>query len=146
MVVLVSMKHQLSFWAFGQCSIKFELRCCCLVPSPSLRLNCVHLRDRTDECELTCWPPFCLPELLQPNWIVATIDNSLTAIGARERQLFNKLRGTVVSLQIFICSQSLIACWMHNDLILAAVACDLYKACSINDVSRGSKSYLFCAS
>ncbi len=35
--------------------------------------------------------------------------NSLTAIVARERQLFNKLRGTVVSCQIFIRSQSLIA-------------------------------------
>jgi hypothetical protein len=34
---------------------------------------------------------------------------SLTAIGACERQLFNKLRGTVVSCQIFIRSQSLIA-------------------------------------
>ena len=72
--------------------------------------------------------------------------NSLTAIGAHEHQLFNKHRGTVVSRQIFIRSQSLIACWTRNDLILAAVACDLYEACSINDVGRGSKSYLFLAS
>ena len=36
--------------------------------------------------------------------------NSLTAIGACERQFFNKLCGTVESCQIFIRSQSLIAC------------------------------------
>ena len=35
--------------------------------------------------------------------------NSLTAMGAHERPLFNKLCGTVVSCQIFIHSQSLIA-------------------------------------
>ena len=35
--------------------------------------------------------------------------NSLTAIDAHEHQHFNKLHGTVVSCQIFICSQSLIA-------------------------------------
>ncbi len=35
--------------------------------------------------------------------------NSLTAIGAHERQRFNELRGTVVSRQFFIRSQSLIA-------------------------------------
>jgi hypothetical protein len=29
---------------------------------------------------------------------------------------------------------------------LPVVACDFYKACFIDDVSRGSKSYLFCAS
>ncbi len=72
--------------------------------------------------------------------------NSLTAIGAHERQRFNKLRGNVVSRRVFIRSQSLIARWMRNDLILAAVACDLYEACRINDVSRGSKSYLVWAS
>ncbi len=48
----------------------------------------------------------------------------LTAIGAHERQRFNELRGTVVSCQIFIHSQSLIARWTRNDLILAAVACN----------------------
>jgi len=36
--------------------------------------------------------------------------NSLTAIDAHEHQCFNKLRGTVVSRRIIICSQSLIAC------------------------------------
>ncbi len=36
--------------------------------------------------------------------------NSFTAIDAHERQRFNELRGTVVSRQIFIRSQSLIAC------------------------------------
>ena len=35
--------------------------------------------------------------------------NSLPAIGAHECQRFNELRGTVVSCQIFIRSQSLIA-------------------------------------
>ena len=35
--------------------------------------------------------------------------NSLTAIDGHDRQYFNKLRSTVVSRQIFIRSQSLIA-------------------------------------
>ena len=35
--------------------------------------------------------------------------NSLTAIGGHDRQYFNELRSTVVSRQIFIHSQSLIA-------------------------------------
>ena len=35
--------------------------------------------------------------------------NSLTAIGAHERQRFNELCGTVVSRRVFIRSQSLIA-------------------------------------
>ena len=69
--------------------------------------------------------------------------NSLTAIDAHERQRFNELHGTVGSLQIFIHSQSLIARLTRNDLILAAVAHDLYEACRINDISRGSKLYLF---
>jgi hypothetical protein len=32
------------------------------------------------------------------------------------------------------------------DFSLPAVACNFYEACCINDMSRGSKSYLFCAS
>ena len=68
------------------------------------------------------------------------------AIGACERQLFNKLCGTVVSRQVFICSHSLIAHWTPNDFILADVARNLYEACSIDDISRGSKSYPFWAS
>jgi hypothetical protein len=40
---------------------------------------------------------------------VVVVVNSLIAIGAHERQRFNKLCGTVVSRRIFICSQSLIA-------------------------------------
>ena len=36
--------------------------------------------------------------------------NSLPAMDAHERHLFIELCGTVVSCQIFICSQSLIAC------------------------------------
>ncbi len=74
--------------------------------------------------------------------------NSLTAIDGHDRQRFNKLRGTgtVVSRRVFIHSQSLIARWTRNDLILAAVARDLYEAWKIDDVSRGSKSYLFWAS
>ena len=72
--------------------------------------------------------------------------NSLTAIGACERQLFNNLHGTVVSCQIFIHSQSLIACWTRNDLILAAVVHDLYEACNIHDISKRYKLYLIWAS
>ena len=47
--------------------------------------------------------------LLVISAIKAEIFNSLTAIDARERQLFNELCGNVVSCQIFICAQSLIA-------------------------------------
>ncbi len=54
--------------------------------------------------------------------------NSLSAIDAHERQRFNDLRGTVVSRQVFIRSQSLIARWTCKDLILATVAHDLYEA------------------
>ena len=57
--------------------------------------------------------------------------------------ILNELGGTVVFCQICIHSQSLIAHWTHNDLILAAVAHDLCEVCSINDVSRRSKSYHF---
>ena len=72
--------------------------------------------------------------------------NSLTHMDGRDPPLLNKLCGTVVSHQNFIRSQSLRAHWMHNDLSLTAVACNFYEACCINDVSRGSKMYLFCAS
>ncbi len=71
------------------------------------------------------------------------IINSLTAIGAHERPLFNELRGSVVSRRVFIRLQSLIARGTRNVLILVAVACDLYEVCRIDDVSRGSKLYLF---
>ncbi len=69
--------------------------------------------------------------------------NSLTAMDGHDRSLFTYLRGTVVSCQIFIHSQSLIARWTCNDFSLPAVACNFYKACCIDDMSRGSKSYLF---
>ena len=71
--------------------------------------------------------------------------NSLTAIGFRESQLIYELRSTVVSCQIFILSQSLVAHWTRNDFSLPAVSCDFYEAFLIDDVSRGSKLYLFCA-
>ena len=45
--------------------------------------------------------------------------NSLTAIGAHEHQLFNKLRGTVVSRQI-LTSQKKIRFWPSTDVIDAA--------------------------
>ena len=51
--------------------------------------------------------------LMVPWWVVFTVVvgtvNSLTAIGAQERQCFNELRGNVVSRRVFIRSQSLIA-------------------------------------
>ncbi len=72
--------------------------------------------------------------------------NSLSAMDGRDCPLSNQLRSTVVSCQIFIRSQSLIARWTHNDFSLPAVACNFYEACCINDVSRGSRSYLFCTS
>ncbi len=72
--------------------------------------------------------------------------NSLTAIGGPDRQLFFELRARVVSPRIFVRSQSLIARWTRNDFSLPAVSRDFYEALLIGDVSRGSKSYLFCAS
>ncbi len=72
--------------------------------------------------------------------------NSLSAMDGRDRPLKNKLRSTVVSCRTFIRSRSLIACWMRNDFSLPAVACNFYEACFIDDVSRGTKLYLFLAS
>ncbi len=72
--------------------------------------------------------------------------NSLTAIGGPDRQLFFELRARVVSPRIFVRSQSLIAPWTRNDFSLPAVSCVFYEALLIDDVSRGSKSYLFRAS
>jgi hypothetical protein len=72
--------------------------------------------------------------------------NSLTAIGGHDRQYFNELRSTVVSRRIFIRSQSLIARWTRNDFSLPAALHDFYEAFLIDDVSRGSKLYLFRAS
>jgi hypothetical protein len=68
--------------------------------------------------------------------------NSLSAMDGRDRPLKN-CRSTVVSCRIFIGSRSLIACWRRNNFSLPAVARKIYEACFINDVSRGSKSYLF---
>ncbi len=79
-------------------------------------------------------------------WIIELFLNSLTAIGFRESQLFNELRSTVVSRRIFIRLQSLITRWARNDFSLPAVCHDFYEAFLIDDVSRGSKSYLFRAS
>ncbi len=42
-------------------------------------------------------------------WINRVVLNSLTAISAHERPLFNELRGSVVSRRVFFRSQSLIA-------------------------------------
>ena len=57
--------------------------------------------------------------------IIASFINSLTAIGACERQLFNELCGTVVSCQIFIRSQSLIVreCVMTSSWPLLLAIC-----------------------
>ena len=108
------------------------------------------------QCSKTDWRksllrPKTFPKRFKNNTIykkksVRYFINSLTAIDAHERQRFNELRGTVVSRRVFIRSQSLIARWTRNDLILAAVAPNLYEACRIDDVSRGSKSHLFWAS
>ncbi len=54
--------------------------------------------------------------------------NSLTAIDGHDHQYFNKLRSTVVSCQIFIRSQSLIAHWTRNDFSSPAVSRDFYEA------------------
>jgi hypothetical protein len=72
--------------------------------------------------------------------------NSLTAIDGHDRQYFNELRSTVVSCRIFIRSQSLIARWTRNDFSSPAVSRNFYEAFLIDNVSRGSKSYLFRAS
>ncbi len=56
----------------------------------------------------------CVPNLVPYNKFrprnVEKAVNSLTAMGAHERPLFNERHGSVVSCQVFICSQSLIAC------------------------------------
>jgi hypothetical protein len=48
-------------------------------------------------------------KILADSWGQCALINSLTAIGAHERQRFNELRGNVVSRRVFIRSQSLIA-------------------------------------
>ena len=40
---------------------------------------------------------------------MSTKVNSLTAMGGRDRPLFNELRAGVVSLRIFVCCQRLMA-------------------------------------
>ena len=72
--------------------------------------------------------------------------NSLSAMDGRDHPLLNQLRSTVVSCRIFIRSQSLIARWTRNDFSLSAVTRNFYEAFFIDDVSRWSKSYLFCTS
>ncbi len=72
--------------------------------------------------------------------------NSLSAMNGCDRPLLNQLRSTVVSCRIFIRSQSLIARWTRNDFSLSAVARNFYEAFFIDEVSRWSKSYLFCTS
>ncbi len=47
-------------------------------------------------------------KICRPVWVGGLL-NSLTAIDGHDRQYFNELRSTVVSRQIFIRSQSLIA-------------------------------------
>ncbi len=80
------------------------------------------------------------------NKFVLVLVNSLTAIGGPDRQLFFELRARVVSPRIFVRSQSLIARLTRNDFSLLAVSRNFYEALLIDDVSRGSKSYLFRAS
>ena len=72
--------------------------------------------------------------------------NSLTAIGGHDRQLFNKLLWCLVSLPIFVCCQCLIARKIAELFSSNCAMSQLYKACSIDDVSRGSVLCLFAAS
>ncbi len=90
------------------------------------------------------WWPCAFQAVSCPKWQFCI--NSLTAIGGPDRQLFFKLRARVVSPRIFVRLQSLIARWTRNDFSLPAVSRDFYKVLLIDDVTRGSKSYLFCAS
>ncbi len=46
----------------------------------------------------------------------------------------------------FFCLLSLIACWTRKNLSLPSFVLEFFEACSIIDVSRGSKSCLFCTS
>jgi hypothetical protein len=72
--------------------------------------------------------------------------NRTAAIGAHERQLFIELLARVVSPQIYIRCQRLIARKVAADFSFLAVNRNFYEACISNDVSRVSLSCLFCAS
>ncbi len=69
--------------------------------------------------------------------------NSLSAMDGHDRPLLNELCSTVVSCRIFIRSWSLIARWTCNDFSLPAVIRNFYEAFFEDDVSKGSKLYLF---
>ena len=66
------------------------------------KLRSLRVQRAIKRCERI---KICQETIVQRSFVI----NSLTAIGAHERQLFNELSGTVVSRQIFIRSQSLIA-------------------------------------
>jgi hypothetical protein len=92
----------------------------------------------------------CLLELvvgaLHYTYYFPVVLNSLTAIGAHERQLLIELLVRVVSPRINICCWRLIARKIATDSSFLAVNRNFNEACISNDVSRVSLSCLFCAS
>jgi hypothetical protein len=68
--------------------------------------------------------------------------NSLTAIGGHDRPLINELRAHVVSLQIFVRYQRLIARKIAEVFGLNRGVRPFYAACCFDELSRGSVSCL----
>jgi len=72
--------------------------------------------------------------------------NSLPAIGAHERQLFDKLLWGLVTSTIFVRFLRLIARKLAELFRFHRAMTQFYEACGIDDVSRGSVSCLLNAS
>jgi hypothetical protein len=72
--------------------------------------------------------------------------NSLTAIGGHDRQLIYELRACVVSLQIFVRYQRLMARKIAELFGLNRGVRPFYAARCFNELSRGSVSCLLNAS
>jgi hypothetical protein len=64
--------------------------------------------------------------------------NSLTAMVAYMRPLFNELCHCLITFRIFVRCQRLIARNVANGFLLNRGILHCYKACRIDDMSRGS--------
>ena len=77
---------------------------------------------------------------------VGFVVNSLTAMGGRDRPPFNELRARVVSPQIFVRCQRLMARKIAELFGLNRGVRPFYTACCFDELSRGSVSCLLNAS
>ena len=88
------------------------------------------------------FPPYSLPASAAntKTSVRAAPQNSLTAMVAYMRPLFNNLRHCLITFWIFVRCQRLIARNVANGFLLNRGVSHCYEACCINEVSRGSLS------